>query len=88
MFGQEKKSDKTLKTTMVPKKVQLATELKLVKPKFDQVSQETITKYTTTDCPPVYFFGISSDDFYGLIENLTVALCTFASHVRGGFCWK
>ena len=52
---------------MVPKKLIELTDLKLVKPKLDQTSQETITIYTNSDSVPVHFFGISDDDFYRLI---------------------
>ena len=66
-----------------PKKFQLTTELKLVKPKVDDDSQETITIYTNTKLQPVYFYGITDNDYYQLIEQLTSALFTFASQGSG-----
>ena len=45
-----------------PKKFQLTTDLKLVKPKVDDDSQETITIYTNTKLQPVYFYGITDND--------------------------
>ena len=66
-----------------PKKFQLTTELKLVKPKVDDDSQETITIYTNTKLQPVYFYGITDNDFYHLIEQLTSAIFTFASQGSG-----
>ena len=65
------------------KKFQLTTELKLVKPKVDDDSQETITIYTNTTLQPVYFYGITDNDYYQLIEQLTSALFIFALQGSG-----
>ena len=66
-----------------PKKFQLTTELKLVEPKVDDDSQETITIYTNTKLQPVYFYEITDNDYYHLMEQLTSALFTFASQGNG-----
>ena len=65
------------------KKFQLTTELKLVKPKVDDDSQETITIYTNTTLQPVYFYGITDNDYYQLIEQSTSALFIFALQGSG-----
>ena len=86
LLGKEKSRIQNLireKARDGPKKVQLTTELKLVKPQLNEGSQEAITIFTNSDCVPVYFFGISDDDFYRLIEQLASALYTFASHGSG-----
>ena len=86
LLGKEKSRIQNLiteKTRDGPKKVQWTTELKLVKPRLNEGSQEAITIFTNSDCVPVYFFGISDDDFYRLIEQLASALYTFASHGSG-----
>ena len=65
LLGNEKSRIQNLigeKTRDGPKKVQLTTELKLVKPRLNEGSQEAITIFTNSDCVPVYFFGISDDD--------------------------
>ena len=66
-----------------PKKFQLTTELKLVEPKVDDDSQETITIYTNTKLQPVYFYGITDNDYCHLMEQLTSAFFTFASQGNG-----
>ena len=86
LLGKEKSRIQNLireKTRDAPKKVQLTTELKLVKPRLNEGSQEAITIFTNSDCVPVYFFRLSGDDFYRLIEQLASALYTFASHGSG-----
>ena len=80
LFGPERSALQQLfrdKICNCAKKVQLTTELKLLKPKFDQTSQETFTIHTNSDCVLVYIFGLSDDDFCRLIEQLTgsVQLC-------------
>ena len=57
--------------------------MKLKKPKRGQTSQETITKNKNVNYEPIYFFGISEDNFCLLIEQLTLTLYTFASHGSG-----
>ena len=62
--------------------------MKLAKPEPDQTSQETITTHTSTDRVPIWFSKISDDVFYRLIEQLTLALCTFASHDSRWILWE
>ena len=71
LLGKEKSRIENLireKTRDGPKKDQLTTELKLVKPRLNEGSEEAITILTNSDCVPVYFFGISDDDFYRLTD--------------------
>ena len=71
MFGQKKNHIQNLvrgKTRDGPKKIQLTTEMKPLKPKVDQNSQETITIFNNSDCVHQFTFsGISDDDFHRLI---------------------
>ena len=39
-----------------PKKLQLTAELKLVKPKLNETSEDTLTRFIKSNCVPVYFF--------------------------------
>ena len=39
----------------------IKTAFKLVKPKSDQTTEETITLYSNNDCVPVQFLGILND---------------------------
>ena len=63
----------------------MTTELKLVKLRLNEGSQKAILIFTNRDCVSVYFFGISEDDFYRLIEQLASALYNFASHGSGWY---
>ena len=87
LLGKEKSRIQNLireKTRDGPKQVQLTTELKLVKPRLNEGSQEANTIFTTTVTVFQFtFFGISDDDYYRLIEQLASALYTFASHGSG-----
>ena len=66
-----------------PKKLQLTAELKLVKPKLNETSEGTLTLFINSDCVPVYYFGITDEDYYRLMEQLTIRLFSFALHGSG-----
>ena len=70
-----------------PKKLQLTAELKLVKPKLNETSEDTLTICINSDCLPVYFFGITDEDYYRLMEQLTTSLVLHRM-VVDGFCWR
>ena len=82
LLGKEKSRIQNLikeKTRDSPKKVQLTTELKLVKRRLNEGSQKAITIFTNSDCVPVYFFGIS---------DLTRPCTPLHRMAVDGFCWK
>ena len=86
LLGKEKNQIQNLireKTRAGPKKIQLTTELKLIKPKINDDSQDSITIFTNTNFVPVYFYGLTDDEYYHLMEQLISALVTFASHGSG-----
>ena len=66
-----------------PKKLQLTLDLKLVKPKLNETSEDTLTIFISSDRVPVYFFGITDEDYYRLMEQLTTRLFSFATHGSG-----
>ena len=49
----------------------------------NEMSEDTLTVLGNSDCVPVYFFGITDEYYYSLMEQLTSRLFSFALHGIG-----
>ena len=86
LLGKEKNQIQNLireKARAGPKKLELTTELKLIKPKINDDSQDSITIFTNTNIVRVYFHWLTDNEYYHLMQQLISAVVTFASHGSG-----